>query len=202
MLVAALGVIGFAAYVKMAPGASHVPEPLRRPAIESPVGNLPSSPRRHSAGPDVKVDSHTDPDLKVPAVQGNDVKLAHSAGKVPDGVKPMVFLANATLESLKIEKAKALGVEIKDRNALVDFNPELEKGYGSTEEGQLIKALQMALGQFPDIDTFQIVIDGKTIDSLGQIDLSEPISVIRPDGTEAKPPSTKPDEDPASRAPN
>ncbi len=65
------------------------------------------------------------------------------------------------------------------------------------EEGYLIKAIQMALGQFKDIDKFQIIVDGKAVDSLGNIDLSKPVDVIRPgqksdsnsseDSTEPKP---------------
>jgi hypothetical protein len=200
MLLAALGVGVFAAYVKLNPNAGRVPDAVRRPAIESTApAPTPRITHRRSSGPDVSIAKQTE--LRLPVVKGDDVALGHAVGQVPAGEKPMVFLANATLHELRIDKARALGVQIKDRNALVDFNEALDKGYGSTEEGYLIKSLQLALGQFPEIDTFQIVINGEVKDSLGQIDLSEPITVIRPDGKEAKP-STTPAGDQEPPAPN
>lgn len=199
MLVALLGVGVFAAYVKLTPPAQHVAPELHRPAETAVVApeKHESFVREKPAGPSVEVDAG--PQLRVPALSGEEVKLGRKAGSVPSGVKPMVFIANETLKDLKIDKARAIGVDVHGRNALIDFNPEIEKGYGSTEEGELIKALSTALGQFPEIDTFQIVVDGKPLDTLGELDLSDPIAVIRPDGKSSVPEApTKPGEDPAS----
>lgn len=198
MLVALLGVGVFAAYVKLTPPAQHVAPELHRPSEVVAAPEKPESfVRERKAGPTVEVDSG--PQLRVPTLSGDDVKLGRKAGPVPSGVKPMVFIANETLKDLKIDKARAIGVDIHGRNALIDFNPEIEKGYGSTEEGEVIRALSAALGQFSEIDTFQIVVDGKTLDTLGELDLSEPIAVIRSDGkSSVQETPTKPGEDPAS----
>lgn len=194
LLAAALGVGVFAAYVRMTPNANHVPNDLREHS--TPKKEV-SAPPVHHRGPSVEVDSSSSQDLKIPVLKGGDVTLGPDAGTPPKGMNPMVFLATATLKQLKIEGARALSVDIHGRNALIDFNDALDKGYGSTEEGQLIKSLQWALGQFPTIDTFQIVIDGKIKDTLGQIDLSDPIPVTRPDGKDAVPAdSPKTDEAP------
>jgi len=192
MAMALLGVVVFAGYVKLTPSASHVADDLR--AKPDPIVH-----DVHPKRPSVEVESSDTPQLKVPVLHGEDVSLDKLAGKTPSGVKPMVFVATETLKQLKIQGAKAIGVDIKDRNALVDFNPALDKGYGSMEEGQLIKSLQWALGQFPEIDTFQIVIDGEVKKSLGQLDLTDPIPVTRPDGRSAVPEtSPTPSEDPAT----
>lgn len=199
MVLAALGVGVFAAYVRFGPNVQRVPDEIRRPSVASET----SSHRSRPHGPSVEIETSPALDLKIPVVEGDTVHLGKSAGPVPSGTKPMVFLATATLKQLKIEGARALGVDVKGRNALIDFNEALDKGYGSTEEGYLISSLQWALGQFPEIDTFQIVIDGQVKDTLGQLDLSEPISVTRPDGKPAVPDSsTTPSEDPASPSPN
>lgn len=180
MLVAALGVGALYAYVKFTPAAQHVAVADRRTTDSEDA----PTPRRHSResdtdGPDVSVKSSPDLKLRVPSVDGLNVKLGKSAGRVPDGIKPMVFISNATLKELNLDKARALGVDIKNRNALVDFNEDIESGFGSMEEGMVIKALQTALGQFPEIDTFQFVVGGKALTTLGQADLTDPIPVIR-----------------------
>jgi len=191
MLLAALGIGAFAVYVRTAPGAQRVPEEIRRPKHE--VSN-PAPVKRHRRGPDVTVGSQG-PALRLPVLSGDDVVLGGEAGTPPAGVKPMVYLANATLKELQLDNAKALSVEVEDRNAKVSFNSALDEGFGSSEEGSVVKALQLAMGQFPEIDSFQFVIDGEVRTSLGQLDLSEPIPVIRPDGTKAtvtKPSSAQP----------
>lgn len=194
MTIALLGVGVFAAYVKFTPSAARVSDDLRpKKAVETAIHNHPSK------GPAVDVESSSANELKIPVVHGMDVTLDKPAGTVPSGVKPMLFIATETLKQLKISGAKAIGVDIKGRNALIDFTPQLDKGYGSMEEGQLIKSLQWALGQFPEIDTFQIVIDGEVKKSLGQLDLTDPISVTRPDGKDAVPdPASTPDAAPAT----
>jgi len=181
MGIALLGVGVFAAYVKLTPSAAHVAPDIRKPE--------PLVHHERPKGPSVEVQSSSAQEFKIPVLHGENVSLDKSAGKAPSGVKPMVFVATETLKQLKIDGAKAIGVDVKDRNALVDFNPALDKGYGSMEEGQLIKSLQWALGQFPEIDTFQIVIDGQVKTTLGQLDLTDPIPVTRPDGKSAVPDS-------------
>lgn len=194
MLIAALGVGVFAAYVRLTPSAAHVDAGVRRPAVEAPI-DRPKEPvvrRSHEHGPDVTL-QETPKALafKLPKIDGDNVSLGGPAGPVPQGIQPAVFLATETMKVLKIDGAKALTARIDGRNAIIEFTPALEKGYGSTEEGTLIKALQTALGQVTDFDTFQLAIEGKTLDTLGQIDLSEPIPVIR-DGKEVTPAGTDP----------
>jgi len=171
MLLTLLGAGGVAAYVKMSPQAAHVSQ---GPAQAGPDLTIQSQPPHEADIAPTKSDG-----LLVPAIVQNDIKLDKPVGEAPQGVRPEVFLVNQTLASLQVQGAQALGIEVKDRIAMVSFNPGIEKGYGSMEEGYLIKALQMALGQFKDIDKFQIVVEGKTVDSLGNIDLTTPVEVIR-----------------------
>jgi hypothetical protein len=181
LMLTVLGACVLAAYVKLTPQAAHV-------TADRQADPDVSITRRHDH--ETKPSSQPqDSGLLVPGVVQNDVKLGKPAGQTPDGVAPEVFLVNQTLTSLQVDGARALGVEVKDHLAVVSFNPGIEKGYGTIEEGYLIKALSMALGQFKDIEKFQIAVDGKIVESLGNIDLTTPVNVIRPG--DAPPPDDK-----------
>jgi len=176
LLLTCLGAGVLAAYVKLTPQASHVVNDLRQ---DGPDVSVHSQQNGITENPATSKSSG----FLVPVVAQNDIKLDKPSGDPPPGVQPEVFLVNETLTSLQIEGARALGVEVKNGTAMVSFNPGIEKGYGSIEEGYLIKALSMALGQFPNIDKYQVVVEGRTVDSLGNIDLTTPVDVIRPNIT-------------------
>jgi hypothetical protein len=197
MLLAALGVGVFATYVQLSPAAQRVPDAIRR--TDKPSVEIRQSDRgtRHTRrGPTVDVQS--EPGLVVATLDGENVKLVPLKAPSKEE-KPIVYVANHTLQNLKVAGARALGVEIKERVALIDFNPALDEGFGSMEEANLIKALQMSLGQFKEIDAFQLRIEGETLDSLGHFELDTPVKVIRPGKSEPDEAlSTTPSEDPAS----
>jgi hypothetical protein len=199
MVLAALGVGVFAAYVQMTPAARRVPDELRRPKTQV------SRP-----GPKVAVESTPAPrapqepahgSLFSATVEGDEVKLVPITGDAK-GETPIVFVTNQTLRNLGIQDAKAIGVHVHDRLASLDFNPSIYGGYGSTEEANLIKALQSALGQFAEVDSFELRVDGNKVSSLGHLELTEPIEVVRTKGAKADSEgvATKPSEDPASLA--
>ena len=175
LMLCIVGAGGLAAYVKLFPAAAHV--------VEQPS---PTFSREQTQEPDVKVSVKPDQAesaLLVPTVADGEVKLKMPASTAPDGTKPEVSLLNDTMKSLQVEGARALGIEVSNHKACVDFNAGLQKGYGTIEEGNLNKAMQLALGQFPAIRQFQLRIDGKIVDSLGNIDLTTPVDVIRPNGS-------------------
>jgi hypothetical protein len=186
MLIALFGVGAFAWYVKTTPGASRVADDMRRTDHTSRPGphvNVDVKP---------KEDAHVQTAYLVPTVSGMDVKLDKKAPAVPEGQDARVFLVTQTFSSLGVADGRAVGIELNGKNAVVDVNQSvLDHGYGSMEEGQLVKALQMALGQFPEVDTFQLRTDGQIIDSLGHLELTDPIPVSRPG---AQPEPTTPSE--------
>ncbi|MGV3618389.1 MAG: GerMN domain-containing protein [Fimbriimonas sp.] len=199
MLLAALGVGVFAAYVQLSPAAQRVPDSIRRPdkpSVEIRQKDPVASPTR----PGPSVDVHTEQGFVVATLDGDKIKLV-PLKPAAKGEKPIVYVANHTLQNLKVERARALSVEVKERVALIDFNPALTEGFGSMEEANLIKALQMSLGQFKEIDAFQIVIEGEVLDSLGHFEIDSPVPVIRPGKSEPDAgSSTTPSEDQASAA--
>jgi len=173
-MVCALGFGATAYYVANTPEARRVPDDIRRTA---PVGT-PSSGQGKTPEPDVQTTVRPEDQVWVPALQGETVALAAQKEPVPAGTNPHRFVVERSLSACKID-ARILGVEVKGGIAALDFNRDLQKGYGSMEEATFIKALQLGLGQFPEIEKFQIFVDGQTVDSLGHFELSGPIEVER-----------------------
>jgi hypothetical protein len=178
MLFAALGVAVFAAYVNMTPAAQKVPPELRvqdkKPVVQSDAVTRP-----RTSGPAVEVEAA--PELFVAKLDGDKLKLVPEKASVPQGQKPMVFALNETLKNIHAQGIKVLGVEVKDRVALLDFNPALVEGMGSMEEANLIEGLRLTLGQFKEIDKFQMRLDGEILEEVGGHDTYEaPLDVKRP----------------------
>jgi hypothetical protein len=144
---------------------------------ESPVRPAPKPDSDNSATND-KPGAQTA--LLTPDVHGENVILAASTVQPAAGEEPAVFLANASLKAVHSDSAKALSVRVKNRIALIEFSPEIEDGFGSFQEANFIKALQMSLGQLPDVDKFQILVNGQPIESLGHFEVSDAQDVIRP----------------------
>ncbi|HSI74218.1 MAG TPA: GerMN domain-containing protein [Fimbriimonas sp.] len=171
MVAALIGVAAFAAYVQFTPGARNVADDMRRDQVSRPAPSV-----KTNVSPSEKPTDATA--YLLPAFEGTEVKLATPASQTPEGVDPKVHLVSETFKVLGAPEARALKVEIKDKLAIVDVNSGLmEHGFGSMEEGQLIKALQLVLGQFPEVESFQLMSDGNPVE-LGHLDLSEPTPVV------------------------
>jgi len=166
-----VGVVGLgclAAYVKFG-GASRIPDDERNPKFSE-----------HSQ-PAAKQDTPKDGKVTVitPSRNGDDLKLDHKQADVPTGEDPMLFAVNHFLRESKIvpSDAKAVGVQVKDGVALLDMSPSFNQSYGSMDEEALLKGLCATLAQFKNVDKVQFFVEGKVIDSLGNVDLSSPIPV-------------------------
>jgi nitrous oxidase accessory protein NosD len=116
-------------------------------------------------------------------VDGEKVKLVRVDLQ---GKDEKLFVVNRTLDALKLEGAEAKKIDLAGGIAKVDLNEAILSGMGSMEEGTLLKALQMALGQFKEVELFQVTIDGKPVESLGgHLEWYDPQPVIRPAGSAA-----------------
>lgn len=74
---------------------------------------------------------------------------------------------------------RLLALKIKDNLATINLNRKFQENFqGGTEgEGLTIGAICRTLAQFPKIKRVQILVEGEKIDTLGNIDLSEPLDV-------------------------
>lgn len=179
LVVAVIGLGSLAAYVKYG-GASQVPDGERRP------DKVVHAPATHN---------DTKPESKVtvikPTREGDDLKLHKSETDVPKGEDPIVFSVNHYLKESQIvpADAKIVGVQVKDRVALLDVSPSFNQTYGAFDEQTLLQGICATLAQFKNIDKVQFLLEGKPIETLGNVDLTTPIPV-RTGSTES--PTTPP----------
>jgi hypothetical protein len=164
-----------AAYVKLTP-ADRVPEDQRR--VEAPA-----KPRIE---PQIDVSVEKAPEGRVyvfePFFDGNDLKFNTRMADVPKGTSPETYALGAFLEASRIPapEARVLDVDVRNGLAAVSFNSAFAGGYGSSDEQVLIEGIRRSLGQFPAINEFELYIDGTKMETLGSVELSEPVPVIRP----------------------
>lgn len=78
---------------------------------------------------------------------------------------------------------KLLSIHIADGLATADFSHELRDNFtgGDSDEARTVNAVLRTLGQFPTVSRVQLLVEGKSLDSLGGLlDLSTPLPVLRP----------------------
>lgn len=163
VVVGVVGLASLAAYVKYG-GASTVPPEDRRPATN--VSH---------------VDDKKDGKVTVitPSREGTDLKLHKQEADVPSGKDPILFAVNHYLKESQIvpDDARALGEQVKDGVALLDMSPSFNQSYGSFDEQALLKGICASLAQFKNVDKVQFFVEGKAIETLGNVDLTQPIPV-------------------------
>lgn len=176
VLIGAMGAGVLAYFVQSTPSAQRVPLDLRKPEPEVHASAHAVSPPSASVAVEAKpVDG-----VLVPKLDGSNVRLV-SPEKAPlEGEDPKTFVAAHVLTAAGLDAVRCLGVQVKDSVALVEFSKELEDGVGSMEEGDFVKMLEVGFGQFPDVKSVQILIDGKPVDSLGHLELGDPLPVSAP----------------------
>ena len=104
---------------------------------------------------------------------------------IPAGEDPRVYLVNDYLKQLHDKglgnkNAKLLGIDVRNRIAYADFNRAFDESYGTMDEANVLRGIEATLGQFPEIDKIAFQVDGKAMDTTGNIDLTDPQNVIRP----------------------
>lgn len=182
----AVAIVGsLAAYVKFAP-ADRVPDDQRRPAVSNikpPAPNV-----------DVSVRNRTQVLVFTPVYEGTSLRFTSITRPVPDNTKPEVFAVQAFLNMSKVTDAdvRVLDVDVRNGLATISLNGAFAAGYGTDDESVLLAGISRALGQFPAIEKVEFYVDGVKLDTLGHIELVEPLPVIRSTTTDEEPKSPEP----------
>lgn len=166
---------GVAAYVKFAP-ATHAP-------IEEPNGGTILT---RGKGPDVSI-THGQPEHSEQKVlvfhasyEGENLKFDSLERDVPVGEDPKVFAVNEFLKDSKIvdEGARLLAVHMQGDEAHLSFNEAFNTSYGTDDEHTLLDGLRTTLGQFPEVKKVLLEADGKPIESLGNVEITDGLPVL------------------------
>lgn len=120
-------------------------------------------------------------DVLTPDRGSIEPKFHRETKAVPEGEDAWLMAVNGFLENSGIapKDAKAVGSRLEDRTLILDFSASFRRTYGSADEAALLKGIQLSIGQFPEIDKVRFTVEGKPLDTLGNVDLSEPIDVLR-----------------------
>lgn len=160
VVVGLLVLIGVAIYVQFAP-AKKVPEDLRI---------------RNDSGQAEKAD-----DVKVFTPEYNDgnLKFEQKPTHSPEGQDPVVFAINGFLQSSKVAApdAKCLSAKQQGDTMILDFNAPFHQTYGTEDEQTLLVGLGKTVGQFKGVRKVQILVEGKPIETLGNVELTVPVPI-------------------------
>ena len=153
LVLAAVVVLGIAAYVKFAP------------ADEIPVEE------------ETLVDGSVT--LVIPTYDEN-LDFRSEPVKVPEGVDQTVFAVNLFLDQLDdVGSGGVERIELNNGIASVYFSSEFRRSYGTEDEQILVNGLLVTLGQFPEIDFVKFYAGARPLETFGNIDLTDPLPVIR-----------------------
>jgi hypothetical protein len=165
--------VGVAAYIKLAP-ADVVPAEVQVEKQEGGAG------------------VH----LLTPYYANEELKFRSETVQVPKDVDPRVFAVNRYLRTASFVPAEAelMTVTVQGGVATLDFNSAFYTSYGTDDESTVINGILAVMGQFKDVTHVRFLADGKPIDTLGNLELTDPLEVIRlpqyaesgSDGTPAK----------------
>lgn len=108
---------------------------------------------------------------------------------LPIGENPKVYAVNRYLDSVTAAPAgaRARTCVVNRGVATLDFASEFATSYGTFDEQLVVVGVLRAMGQFPEVHSVQITVDGRPIETLGNIDLLSPLPVVRPEDRPGRP---------------
>lgn len=114
-----------------------------------------------------------------PFMDGDDIAFQAELESVPPGVDSRIFALNRFLRSHPAvpDAAIVTACTIESGVANVTFTPDIVAGYGSEDEGILVRGIVRTMAQWPEVQMVRFLRNGDRIDTFGNIDLSVPIPV-------------------------
>lgn len=151
--------VGVAAYVKLAP-ANVVP-------------NEPVTTEEQEGGAGVQ--------LLTPYYVDNELRFKQEQTEVPANVDPKVFAVNRYLRTAKPvpHDAELVSCTVEGSVATLDFNAAFGISYGTDDESTVVNGILATMGQFPDVSYVKFLVEGRELETLGNLDLTGPQDVIR-----------------------
>lgn len=118
-----------------------------------------------------------------PKYEDGDLKFDRKEGNSPAGSDGKVQVVNDYLDKIPAvpKEAQLIDVKMEGTTAVLNFNDAFRSGYGTEDEQIIVQGILTALAQFPEVQNVLFKINGQPLDSLGNIDLSQPQSVMRED---------------------
>lgn len=153
------------AYVKLTPDANRVPADELR--SDRAVAGRSDSPGVKDRGETVSVSK--------PHYEGDDLKFTHERANVPSGKSGYLVAVNSFLDKSNIvdASAHAKSARLEGTVLVLDFQSGFERTYGAEDEQTLINGLIDTARQFKGVTAVRILVNGKRLETLGNVDLTE-----------------------------
>ena len=107
-----------------------------------------------------------------------EARIVSSENKYVDALYELMKLpVDSSLYRLVPDSTKINSIVVEDGLAKVDFSKEFveDKITSDTEDNLLIYSIVNTLTEFPEVNSVSFYIDGEKLDTLGELDISEPI---------------------------
>lgn len=170
MLALGVAIVGSVlGYVKFAP-ADRIPLDQRRGSLAGRTAQeTAAQPRSDTV------------QVPVPRYVDGDLQFERRPVQARPGADHYALAINEFLKEARLTPsgARVLSTSLRDGNLLVDFSKEFDQTYGTEDEQTLVNGILTALGQFREVSTVELRVEGKEIETLGNIDLTAPLPVIR-----------------------
>lgn len=125
----------------------------------------------------------------VPQMGKDGISFTTQSVPYPDGTDKLTYSVNQFLKVANITSpnVQCLGVDLHEGLATIGLSPDFKASYGAFDEKILIDGFAATLGQYKRIKFYNIEVNGKPLTTLGSVDLSQPVPVIRPNLSLSKP---------------
>jgi len=107
-----------------------------------------------------------------------EARIVSSENKYVDALYELMKLPiDSSLYRLVPDSTKINSIVVEDGLAKVDFSKEFieDKITSDTEDNLLIYSIVNTLTEFPEVNSVSFYIDGEKLDTLSELDISEPI---------------------------
>ena len=141
---------------------------------------------------ETKPDNSSEVKVYSPRYEGDKLKLDPGIQHTIKDEDPKVFAINAFLKTLKVvpKDAVAKTCIVANGTATIDFSPAFETSYGTEDEQTILKGIMTTMSQFKGVKFVKMTVGGKTLESIGNVDLTEPQPVLPESETTSSPASS------------
>ena len=105
-----------------------------------------------------------------------EITVHHPEAPAKDAVTALLEARHSPLAS----GVSLRGISVDSSVATLDFSQSPIKAGGEGAQSAGLNALAMTLGQFPEISTYQIKVQGQDVKTFGEFTADSPMDVVRP----------------------
>src|SRR6185436_16789806 len=165
LMIAAAGTVALALYVQLTPGASR---------IRPPDNDLKGMPEVSSA--------QNLQNVLIPVARFEEGKLHFQSRsfRIDSGADRKVEAVNEFLKGSNLlpQGVRLMSIDVEQGVAGLHFTEGFDSGTGSTDEATLVYGLRAVLGQFEDVHSIRVFVDGRQIEELGHVEFGDSTPTI------------------------